>query len=64
MCGLLFYVKHGIYCCITRTKMYIVNKIFKLEYLILHLCISYKKDKGCISQFLTLVNFFVSCLLD
>lgn len=28
-----------------RTKMYIVNQIFKLEYLILHLCISLKKIK-------------------
>lgn len=47
--------------------MYMVNKIFKLEYLILHLRISLKKkkDKGCISQFLTLVNFLsLVCWID
>lgn len=53
-------------CCVTRTEMSIVSEIFKLEYLILHLCISYKKkDKGRISRFLT-CKFFLSlvCWID
>lgn len=56
---------HGFNCCETRTEMSIVSKIFKLEYLILHLCISYKKDKERISRFLT-CKFFLSlvCWID
>lgn len=60
-------MKHGIYCCVIRTKMYIVNKIFKLEYLILFCtyALVQKKDKGCISEFLTLVIFLsLVCWID
>lgn len=63
MLWIAFLCEAWIYCCVTRTETSIVSKIFKLEYLILHLCISYKKDKGCISWFLT-CRFFLSRLLD
>lgn len=57
----------GFTVALLEQKMYIVNKIFKLEYLILFCTYALVKNKikGCISPFLTLVIFLsLVCWID